>query len=130
MRRGVLSLFGRGSDLASDTPAKPAPLPETVRDVIDTASVMFRADTGENAGLDRAIVQLPGFTGFVFSGETASKVIARAWPELNERQVAQALRRLGQVVSARRAQHVQSAAHRQAVLDGTAPDTRPYMTRY
>ena len=130
MRRRILSLFGRGSDPAPDTSAKPAPLPEAVRDVIDTASVMFRAGTGENAGHDRAIVQLPGFTGFVFSGEAASKIVARAWPELDERHVSQAVRRLGQVVTARRAQHAQSAVQRQAVLDGTAPDTRPYMTRY
>lgn len=129
MRR-ILSLFGRAQENAPDTLAKPAPLPEAVRDVIDSASVMFRERTGEDAGTDRAIVQLPGFTGFVFSGEAAGNIIARAWPELDARQKAQAVRRLGQAVTARRAQHKRAAAERQAVIDGTAPDNRPFLHRY
>jgi len=131
MPRGrILSLFGRARDRAPSTETKPAPLPETVRDVIDSASVVFRHGTGANAGTDRAIVQIPGFNGFIYSTEAASKIIARAWPELDARQLAQAVRRLGQTVTTRRGQHRHDAAARLAVTEGTAPDTRPYLHRY
>lgn len=119
VRRRILSLFGRKSDPAP--PPALVPLPEVVRDVIDSASVVFRAGTGENAGEDHAIVQIPGFTGFKFSSEGAAKVIARSWPELEEHAVSQAVRRLGQLVAARRRQHAQGA---------TTPDTRPWINRY
>lgn len=129
--RPLLSLFGRGGTTPAPEPAaKLQPLPELVRDALDNASVMFRAGTGDDAKTDRAIVQLPGFTGFIWSPEAAAKVIGRAWPELDDCQTRRAVRRLGQTVTTRLAQHTQGAANRQAVLDGTAPDCRPWMSRY
>lgn len=130
MRRRILSLFGRGFTPTSDTPAKPQALPEIVRETLDSASVVFRAGTGENAGVDRAVVQLAGFQGFMFSSEAAGKVIARVWPEMDERQVSQAVRRLGQTVTTRRIQHASSQDHLQAVLHGTAADTRRWKDRF
>lgn len=130
--RPLLSLFGRGRNPAPDTAAKPhrQPLPELVRDALDTASVIFRASTGDDAKTDRAIVQLSGFTGFMWSPEAAARVIGRAWPELDDGQTQQAVRRLGQTVTTRRAQHARGAAQRQAVLDGTASDSRPWKDRF
>jgi hypothetical protein len=110
-----------------ERPARPAPLPEAVMAVIDTASIHVRPDTGDDAGADTAIVQLPGWSGFKFSPEAAANVAARAWPELSEIAVGQAVRRLAGLVAARRRQHAQDRAAMQRGLDA---DTRPWMARY
>lgn len=106
-----------------------APLPDAVIAVLDSASVLFRPDTGEGALADQAIVQLPNGTGgFRFSPEAAAKVIGRSWPELDELAVSQAARRLGGIVAARRRQHAADATARADALSGRM--SGPWINRY
>lgn len=141
MRRPVMSLFRNVQPVVDttlpepvpvahpDRPARPEPLPDAVIAVLDSASVLFRPDTGEGALADHAIVQLPNGTGgFRFSPKAAVKVIARSWPELGEVAVSQAARRLGGIVAARRRQHAAAATARVDALSGRM--SGPWITRY
>jgi len=141
MRRPALSLFRKAQPVVDATPAQPAPaanpdrparpepLPDAVIAVLDSASVLFRPDTGEGAHADQAILQLPNGTGgFRFSPEAAAKVIGRSWPELDDVAVSQAARRLGGIVAARRRQHAADAAARADALSGGM--SGPWINRY
>jgi len=140
-RRKILGMFCKAQPVVDaapaqpapaaypDRPAQPEPLPDAVIDVLDSASVLFRQDTGEGAHADQAIVQLPNGTGgFRFSPEAAAKVIGRCWPELGDVAVSQAARRLGGIVSARRRQHAADAAARADALSGRM--SGPWLHRY
>lgn len=73
---------------------------------------------------------LPGAAGFVYSPVAARTAIVRAWPELAETAIAQAVARLGRLVSGRHAKAVREEVARMAICHGDAPDTRPYLHRY
>lgn len=74
-----------------ETPADLA-LPAFVDDEIAEATFMLRPP-GEN-GEPRVLCQFQGRTGFIFREETAAAAIAGLFPELNEHQMGQGVRRL------------------------------------
>ncbi len=89
-------------------------LPIAVGDAIDGASIVVRAPRIESHTRQRAdgtiverkdyqprvVVQVHGWNGWLYSDEDAAKFFARAYPGLNERQLAQAVNRTGARVRA------------------------------
>lgn len=127
MPRSVLSMFRKGA-LGDPRRSKPEPLPGVVIAVLDAATIIQRQSAADEAA--RAVVMLPGSSAFKYSPEGAAKVITATWPELDESQVGQAVKRLGGLVSARLAQARRDDAARQAIHRGDGPDHRPYLHRY
>ena len=130
MRRPILSLFKR--DAAVEQPTEQATpkrrriskqLPPSVIAAVEAASVVVRSGSREDG--PRAIVALPGRSGWTWSSENAANVLAAGWPDLTPGQIAQATARLSCLVHAQ----MQDFAF-QSDPTGAAPDTRAWRDRF
>jgi hypothetical protein len=116
--RLIRSLFKRAQPDAP--PAPPAigrlTLPLAVGEAIDSASLVVRPGTENGA---RVVCQFEGMRGFVLTEEGGAEAMAAIFPDLDERQLALAVRRL----RGRAKAHLRGVglAHR---------DTRPWKDRY
>jgi len=114
--RPILSLFRRER---AEPPATVGSLvlPVAVCDAIDVASLVVRP--GGEKSQARVVCQFEGRTGFIFTPEGAPKVLADLFPDLNERQLGQAVLRL--------------RSRAKACLRGLElgdPETIPWIRRY
>lgn len=98
-------------------------LPPSVIAAVEAASIVVRPGSREDG--PRAIVALPGCSGWTWSSENAADVFAAGWPDLTPAQIAQASARLSYQVHA----HMQDFAF-QADPTSASPGKRPYMSRY
>ncbi|EIX1762579.1 hypothetical protein OP658_002902 [Cronobacter sakazakii] len=96
-------MFGWG---AKKVAAEQAAIPAEVLAIIEGASLYTRPGTDNQA---RVIVQAEGWSGFMFSEESAERWLAKAFPELTEEQKTRAVNYLAALV---RSHHRESQPER------------------
>jgi hypothetical protein len=82
--------FGQSDAPKGKEAAEEAALPARVLAVLDQAAIWQR----HSGDTDRAVIQLPGLTGFLAGPESSAAAVQTLWPELDEDQVEMAVRRL------------------------------------
>ena len=116
--RPILSLFKRAQPKAPSAPPAVGrlTLPIAVGEAIDTASLVVRP--GGEAGA-RVVCQFEGMRGFVLTDEAGPDALAGIFPDLDDRQLALAVRRL----------RGRAKAHLRG-LGMSDRETRPWKERY
>lgn len=124
MMRAIWSRLTGG---AAPVVAVPTEIPGEIASAIQAASYVPREFWNKEGGgyVARAVMHLPGRRGAVLTSENAEELARKAWPQLNEIQVAKVARML--LDEGRNA----LAASRQAGRDAERPEKRRnYATDY